>query len=237
MQTRCPCCRQKLLLCHRERATPFLCPFCGTTFRLPPGGVVRQLLLAVDVSTSAAPYLAAMQRELVQLRASRCDDGKYQVSTYTFHHEMSPFPCEQLGRPRCGELAIVPTLRDLRGRVAAGSAVLDTLYRLLTTAESLPATSRELVLLTDGQDRDSRRHPEEVRRRIERAAADTTIRILGFAGASGDASLCRFMRRVSASRVMWSFFSTCVQDSVREILLFPKSNSEPSSRGRTSCCV
>ncbi len=237
MHTRCPCCRQKLLVCDRERATPYLCPYCRRTFRLPPGVAVRQLLLAVDVSTSAAPYLAAMQREIVQLQASQCDDGRWQLSTFTFHREMSPFPCEQLGRPQCGELAIVPTLRDLRGRVAPGSAVLDSLYRLLATAESLPAASRELVLLTDGEDRDSQRHPEEVRRRIERAAADTTIRVLGFAGTTGDASLFRFMRRVSASRVRWSIFSTRLQDSVREILVFPPSNSDSSSRGHASCCV
>jgi hypothetical protein len=214
----------------------YMCPYCERTFRLELAREIKQLLVAVDVSTSVAPFLADIQRELSLLRDSRCENGGYRMSTVTFHNDVCPFPCEKLGEPLSSEYAVVPTLRDLRGRLAPGSAIVDTLYRLLATAEVSEAAVRELVVMTDGKDRGSRRHPEELRRRIARASSGTSIHIQGFVGSTNGGSLFRFVRRLRAPRVMWSLHTSNPQDSVRRVLVFPQSSSESLNRGQASCC-
>jgi hypothetical protein len=149
-----------------------------------------------------------MQREMVGIRNRAAAVLGCQIRIYTFHRQLVPFPCEQLCRPQAGESIVVPTLRDLRGRVAPGSAVMDTLHQLLTETEVHPGTSHEVLLMTDGGERDSCRHPEEVRRRIQGMPGNTMVRILGFARTSRHRSAIRLMRMLAAPRVLWSFYST-----------------------------
>ena len=181
MYTQCPHCQNPLRLPQRSLGQPFLCPYCQRVFRLNACVAARQLFAALDVSTSAERRFAQMLDVFTGLtRAS--EGGPFSdISILLFHRRIMPFPCEQLGGLQPADTVIIPTLRDLHSRVGRGTAILDVLHHMLDDAERQPLASRELVILTDGEDRCSGRHPEELRYKIDRAASDTAIQLHIFA--------------------------------------------------------
>jgi hypothetical protein len=76
--------------------------------------------------------------------------GPFEVAVYLFNRHVLPFPNEELCVPRSLEEANIPTLAELHHRVAGGTAILDTLARLLTDAESADGKDRRVIVLTDG---------------------------------------------------------------------------------------
>lgn len=233
MRLRCPHCSRHVLIARSSQTELFLCPCCRHPFRVTLTVPNRTLRVAVDVSTSVVPHQVAMHRELMRLRHRSPESEPRQMLIYTFHRLLVPFPCEQLCY--CGAAMVLPTLRDLRGRVSAGSAVLDSLYELLSEAGSSPAGAEDIVLLTDGHDRGSRRHPEEVRRKIKQVGTHTRIHILVFVDADDDRLLMTLMGKLASTHVLWSFFTSRSASVAREILFFSGLNSTVHRRGRASC--
>ena len=60
------------------------------------------------------------------------------------------------------------------------------------------------MILTDGEDRCSRRHPEELRYKIERAATDTTIHMHIFADEVTSGLRLNLVRKLSVPSILWS---------------------------------
>ena len=102
---------------------------------------------------------------------------------------------------------MIPTLGDLRAHVSGGSAILDALYRLLSQVGRSAVVPSELVILTDGQDHGSHRHPAEVRRKLEQVKSFTSIRFLVFTKDLGSKQLLRFMQRLGDLNILWSWHS------------------------------
>ena len=206
MCTQCPECREWLKLAGYSPGTRLLCPFCQTIFPLVVQSPLRQLLVAVDVSRSSARFFPQMKRRLARLRSELRHTGPVNVCTYLFHRRVMPFQCEQWCRPCPEGRAAVPTLGDLRVHVGGGSAILDALYRLLSQVGSSAAVPSELVILTDGQDHGSHRHPAELRRKLEQVKALTSIRFLVFTKNLGGKQLLRCMQRLANLDILWSLY-------------------------------
>jgi hypothetical protein len=126
------------------------------------------------------------------------------VSVWLFHRQIAPFPCERLGGLQPADATMIPTLQDLRSRVGSGTAVLDALHHMLENAEQLPAVPADIVIFTDGEDRCSRRHPEELRHKIERAASDTAMCLHLFTDGMNSGPRLSLVRKLSVPRVLWS---------------------------------
>ena len=205
MYTQCPHCEQPLRLSGRTPGPRFLCPFCQRIFQLDACLAARHVLLAaLDVSTSAGRHFPQMLDVFRNLVMSSPIGPYSDVSILLFHRQIVPFPCEQLGGLQPAYATTIPTLQDLHSRVGPGTAVLDALHRMLEDAEQLPGASCDIVILTDGEDRCSRRHPEELRYRIERAATDTVICLHVFTDGMNSGPRLGLVRKLSVPRVLWS---------------------------------
>lgn len=204
MNTPCPYCGTTLRVRHWDPGQWFLCPHCRRAFRLGMGQAARQLLVALDVSTSAEPWFSQMLAVLNQLVYRTQRESFSDVGIWLFHRRIMPFPCEQLGGLQPLESAVMPTLQDLRSRVGRGTAILDVCHRLLDEAERSPAAARQILILTDGDDRCSRRHPEELRYKLERAAPNTSVCLHIFADAVAQGLRLRLIRSLSIPGVVWS---------------------------------
>ncbi len=205
MYTQCPHCEQPLRLSRRNSGPRFLCPFCQRIFQLDTCLAAKHVLFAaLDISTSAErhfPQMLDVFRNLVM----NSPGGPYSdVSVRLFHRRIVPFPCEQLGGLQPADATMIPTLQDLHSRVGSGTAVLDALHHMLENAERLPAVSSDIVIFTDGEDRCSRRHPEELRHKIERAASDTAICLHVFTDGMNSGPRLSLVRKLSVPRVLWS---------------------------------
>ncbi len=205
MYTQCPHCEQPLRLSRRNPGPRFLCPFCQRVFQFDTSLAARHVLFAaLDVSTSAERHFPQML-DVFRNLAMDSPSGPYSdVSVLLFHRQIVPFPCEQLGGLQPADATMIPTLQDLRSRVGSGTAVLDALHHLLEDAEQLPAVSSDIVILTDGEDRCSRRHPEELRHKIQRAASDTAICLHVFTDGMNSGPRLSLVRKLSVPRVLWS---------------------------------
>ncbi len=212
MCAHCPRCRYTLPIDPSILRSDIICPSCQTV--LPAGSILtasgigasRTLLAAIDVLTSAKPFLARMQNELVNYFTQLQQETVAQTCCFLFHRKVIPFPCEQLCYARQGERGLLPTLQDLRLHVAPGSAILDALYRLLCEAESQPSDHCDLLLLTDGCERSSQRHEEEIRQKLAELEAGSSVRILVFTDGLNNTSLINLVRRLATPRLMWSVF-------------------------------
>ncbi len=122
MQTHCPRCAMTLLVTNATHAGLYLCPYCQRTFPLPSQDIDRRVFVALDVSRSAVPFLAEMLSETRLLLQHQAETDRCAMRVFTFHRQLSPFPCERLCQPQHSDSLILPTLRDLRSRVAPGSA-------------------------------------------------------------------------------------------------------------------
>jgi hypothetical protein len=204
MYTQCPHCANPLRASHPSAGTLFLCPYCQRVFRLDACVAARQLFAALDVSTSAERQFARMLEVLTTLLNASPGGPFSDISILLFHRRVVPFPCEQLGGLQPANSVIIPTLRDLHNRVGRGTAVLDVLHRMLEDAERQPIAARELVILTDGEDRCSRRHPEELRYKIERATRDTVVHLHIFADGVTSGPQRNLVRKLSVPSILWS---------------------------------
>ncbi len=205
MYTQCPHCEQPLRLSRRIAGPRFLCPFCQRVFQFDMCLAARHVLFAaLDVSTSAERHFPQMLDVFRNLVVSSPGGPYSDVSVLLFYRQIVPFPCEQLGGLQPADATVIPTLQDLHSRVGPGTAVLDALHRMLEDAEQLPTASCDIVILTDGEDRCSRRHPEELRYKIERAASDTAICLHVFTNGMHSGPRLSLVRKLSVPRVLWS---------------------------------
>ncbi|MHB0960348.1 MAG: vWA domain-containing protein [Pirellulaceae bacterium] len=205
MYTQCPHCEQRLRLSRRNPGRRFLCPFCQRIFQLDTCLAARHVFFAaLDISTSAERHFPQMLDFLRNVAMSSPVGPYSDISILLFHRQIVPFPCEQLGGLQPADTTMIPTLQDLHSRVGSGTAVLDVLHHMLENAEQLSGASCDIVILTDGEDRCSRRHPEELRYRIERAATDTVICLHVFTDGINSGSRLSLVRKLSVPRVLWS---------------------------------
>ena len=140
----------------------------------------RQIFLAVDVSTSTREFLAEMSTHVLEALTKIRHSGPIEVAVYLFNQQVMPFPNEALCVPRRFEEANMPTLRELQRSVAGGTAILDTLARLLADAEAADGNDRRIILLTDGWERSSRMSLANVRRLVRHRDRKIDISIIGF---------------------------------------------------------
>ena len=140
----------------------------------------RQVFLAIDVSTSVKKFFGQICCEIERSLSPIRHTGEFDLTTYLFHRRVMPFPCERFRGPHGGETAVLPTTEDLKNRVGRGTAALDALFQMLVDAGHCSAPRKQVLLLTDGGEHSSHRHPFEVRRKVDVLRSETDVTLVGF---------------------------------------------------------
>lgn len=180
---RCPNCGVVLRLPADDADGLVRCPDCSRLFRVrhPAARPAKQLLVALDVSTSVQPYLGVIHQHLdTSLREIR-RHGPFEWALYLFNKHVVAYPSDLQCKPRPYEEAPLPTVRDLNDYVAGGTALLDALQRVIDDATRITAADRRVLLLTDGWERSSRfTDVAGLRRRIDACRNVIDVSLAGF---------------------------------------------------------